>query len=407
MSDADPVAASFRRDWGRVVAALIGAIGDWDLAEECAQEAFTVAVTAWPRDGVPENPRAWLITTARRRAVDRIRRARVGAAKEQAVAVPDAAELELDLEALDSGIDDELLRLIFTCCHPALSPEARVTLALRTLCGLGVAEIARTFLVPEATMAKRLVRAKRKIAVAGIPYRVPPARLLPERTTAVLGVVYLMFNEGYVATSGPDLMRPELCERALELARHVAALMPDHPEAGGLQALLEVHHARRAARVDGSGVLVPLEEQDRSLWDRPAIAAGITVLQRALRREQPGPYQLQALIAATHATSPGAAETDWARIVSLYERLLVLMPSSSVRLNHAIAVAMRDGPEAGLALLAGVGEHPLVAATRADLLRRLGRDASEDYRAALDHTANGSERRYLERRLREAREARR
>jgi RNA polymerase sigma-70 factor (ECF subfamily) len=406
MSDA--VADAFRQDWGRVVAALIAAVGDWDLAEECAQEAFTVALTAWPRDGVPDNPRAWLITTARRRAVDRIRRARVGAVKEQAaVAVPFAAELDLDLEALDSGIDDELLRLIFTCCHPALALEARVTLALRTLCGLSVAEIARVFLVPEPTMAKRLVRTKRKIAVAGIPYRVPPARLLPERTAAVLAVVYLMFNEGYVASSGPDLMRPELCERALRLARDLAALMPDDPEAGGLQALLELHQARRAARVDASGVLVPLEEQDRSLWDRPAIAAGVAVLQRALRRGQPGPYQLQALIAACHATSSSAASTDWARIVSLYERLLVVMPSSSVRLNHAIAVAMRDGPEAGLGLLAGAGDHPLVPATRADLLRRLGRDATEDYRAALTQTTNGSERRYLERRLREARTVRR
>jgi RNA polymerase sigma-70 factor (ECF subfamily) len=404
MTDADSVlATAFRDDWARIVATLIGALGDWDLAEECAQEAFAAALPAWRRDGIPDSPRAWLTTTARNRAVDRIRRARLGAAKARELATEEAIEqqvtgLDVDLDALDSGIADDRLRLIYTCCHPALSPESRVTLALRTLCGLSTAEIARTFLVPEATMAKRLVRTKRKIAVAGIPYRVPPAHLLPDRTAAVLAVIYLMFHEGYAATSGPELIRADLCAHALRLARMVAELMPDHPEAGGLLALLLLLHARRTGRTDADGALVPLEEQDRSRWDPEMIAEGMTVIRRALRREQPGPYQLQALIASLHAV-PG--ETQWTRIAALYDQLLVSVPSSTVRLNRAIAIAMRDGPEAGLALLDDVGDHPLLPATRADLLRRLGRpaDAATHYREALTRTTNDAERRYLTRRL--------
>jgi RNA polymerase sigma-70 factor (ECF subfamily) len=404
----DALADAFRDDWGRVVATLIGALGDWDLAEECAQEAFAAALPAWRRDGIPDSPRAWLTTTARNRAVDRIRRARVGAAKERALAPGiagsgEATELAVDLDALDSGIADERLRLIYTCCHPALSTESRVTLALRTLCGLSTAEIARTFLVPEATMAKRLVRTKQKIAVAGIPYRVPSAHLLPERTDAVLAVIYLMFHEGYAAAVGPALIRSGLCAQAVTLARLVAELMPDHPEAAGMYALLQLQHARRAARVAPDGALVPLEEQDRSRWDRAAIAEGVAVIQRAVRRERVGPYQLQALIAASHATAGTAANTNWARIADLYDRLLPLVPSETVRLNRAIAVAMRDGPQAGLDQLDGVDDHPLLAATRADLLRRLGRraEAADQYREALTRTANESERRYLARRLTE------
>jgi RNA polymerase sigma-70 factor (ECF subfamily) len=399
----EALATAFREDWARVVARLIGTLGDWDLAEECAQEAYAAALPAWRRDGIPDSPRAWLTTTARNRAVDRIRRARAGAAKLRELPVEDTTGLLVDLDALDSGIADERLRLIYTCCHPALSAESRVTLALRTLCGLSTAEIARTFLVSEVTMAKRLVRTKQKIAVAGIPYRVPPAHLLPERTDAVLAVVYLLFHEGYAATAGPDLTRADLCGHAVRLARMVAELMPDHPEAGGLHALLLLLHARRSARVDPDGVLLPLEEQDRTAWDLPTIAEGITVLRRALRRERPGPYQLQALIAAQHATARSPAETDWARIVTLYDRLLALLPSATVRLNRAIAIAMRDGPAAGLDLLPDVGDHPLLPATRADLLRRLGRpaEAAEQYRAALTRTDNESERRYLRRRLAE------
>jgi RNA polymerase sigma-70 factor (ECF subfamily) len=398
------VAASFRQDRARVVATLIGLTGDWDLAEECTQEAYAAALAAWRRDGIPGTPRAWLTTTARNRAVDRIRRARVGEAKLRDLAVAPVSDLDVDLDALDTGITDERLRLIYTCCHPALSFEAQVTLALRALCGLSVTEIARSFGVPEATMAKRLVRTKQKITAAGIPYRVPPAHLLPGRTSAVLGVVYLLFHEGYAATTGPDLIRAELCGHAVHLAATVAELMPDHPEAGGLHALLLLLHARRAARVDDTGALVPLEEQDRSRWDRVLIGAGLAAVRQALRRERVGPYQLQALIAACHALAATPADTDWTRIVALYDDLLVLVPSPTVRLNRAIAVAMRSGPRAGLDLLDdGVHGHPLVAATRADLLRRLGRldEAAGQYRAAVDRADNAAERSYLIRRLRQ------
>jgi RNA polymerase sigma-70 factor (ECF subfamily) len=385
---------AFRRDWGRVVATLIGVTGDWDLAEEAAQEAFASALTAWRRDGVPAQPRAWLITTARNRAVDRIRRERVGAAKMREAALlnePDA----VSAAAVDTSIPDDRLRLIFTCCHPALAFEAQVALALRTLCGLTTAEIARSFLVPEATMAKRLVRAKQKIATAGIPYRVPPAHLLPRRTSAVLGVVYLLFHEGYVA-----LDRPEPCERAIQLAALVSDLMPADPEVRGLHALLLLLHARAAARTDPDGALVPLEEQDRSRWDTAMIDAGTRLIRAAMRAERPGPYQVQALIAACHATAPTPAHTDWARIVTLYDGLATLMPSATVRLNRAIAVGMSTGPNAGLALLDEVGDHPLLPAARADLLRRLGRgeQARAAYGRAIELAGNTAETAYLVRR---------
>jgi len=400
---------SFRNDWGRVVAALIGMTRDWDLAEECAQDAFATALSGWRRDGVPDRPLGWLLTTARNRAIDRIRRERVGVAKLRELAAVTAPEPEVDLDALASGVADDRLRLLFTCCHPALAFEAQVTLALRTLCGLTNAEIARAFLVGEQTMAKRLVRTKQKIAATGIPYRVPPAHLLPERTTAVLGVIYLLFNEGYAASAGPDLIRHELCEQAVRLAALVAERMPEDAEAAGLHALLLLLNARFAARVDAAGALVPLEEQDRSRWNAAMIDAGMTELRRALGRERTGPYQLQGLIAACHATAARAEDTDWARIVALYDELLALVPSSTVRLNRAVAVAMASGPRAGLDLLddlAATGEvadHPLLPAVRADLLRRLDRpaEAAAAYRLAIERTANRAERAYLTLRLAE------
>ncbi|BAW05430.1 RNA polymerase sigma factor [Nocardia seriolae] len=400
----EAVTAAFRTEWGRLVAALIGGLGDWDLAEECAQEAFALAWRTWPRDGLPDRPGAWLLTAARRRAVDRLRRERVGAQKLRALAALDIPETGDTVS--DNSIPDDRLRLIFTCCHPALAFEAQVALALRTLTGLSTAEIARAFGVPEPTMAKRLVRAKQKIRDAGIPYRVPPAHLLPERTRAVLGVIYLLFNEGYVASAGPRLQRADLAAEAQRLAALVVELMPDDPEAGGLNALVLLQQSRADTRAAADGTLIPLEEQDRTRWDRPLIAAGLAELRRTARRDRLGPYQLQAMIAACHVTAERPEHTDWARITELYEALMVQIPSPTVALNRAIAVAMRSGPEAGLRLLdelaaAGADRGHLFAATRADLLRRLGRNrsAAAQYRAALELTANAGERAYLTRRL--------
>jgi RNA polymerase sigma-70 factor, ECF subfamily len=401
-----------------VVATLIRLTGDWDLAEECAQEAFAQALVRWPRDGLPRNPGAWLTTTARNRAMDRLRRRSTEAAKLQEM----AAMAQLDGTADDpladpladgthddSGVEDDRLRLIFTCCHPALSLKARVALTLRTLAGLTTAEIARAFLVSEPTMAKRLVRAKQKLANAGIPYRVPPTHLLPERIGAVLAVLYLLFNEGYAASAGADLIRQSLCAEAIRLARLLARLMPDEPEALGLVALMLLHDARRATRVDGAGELVTLEDQDRSRWDRGEIDEGVAILEAALRRAQPGPYQLQAAIAACHATAADPAATDWVQIAELYGQLARVVPSAVVRLNQAVAVAMADGPAAGLALVEALdasGElagYHLLPATRADLLRRLDRpaEAAAAYREALDLAATEAERRFLARRLAE------
>jgi RNA polymerase sigma-70 factor, ECF subfamily len=403
------VAEAFRDEWGRVVATLIRMTGDWDLAEECAQDAFALALERWSRDGVPRRPGAWLTTTARNRALDRLRRGSTEAAK-----VKEAAMLSHTAEPDDDGDDgtvrDDRLRLIFTCCHPALPLQARVALTLRTLAGLTTAEIARAFLVSEPTMAKRLVRAKRKIRHAAIPYRVPPAHLLPERTGGVLAVLYLMFNEGYSATTGTDLVRHELCAEAIRLTRTLTELMPDEPEALGLLALMLLHHARRAARIDDAGDLVPLEEQDRARWNTSEIDEGLELLDAALRHEHAGPYQLQAAIMACHATAATAAETDWPRIARLYERLVQLVPSAVVELNRAVAVAMADGPAAGLELVdaldasgALAGYH-LLPATRADLLRRLDRhaEAAAGYREALELAANDAERLYLARRLADA-----
>jgi RNA polymerase sigma-70 factor (ECF subfamily) len=403
------VAEAYRSDWGRIVATLIRLAGDWDLAEECAQDAFALALERWPRDGIPRRPGAWLTTTGRNRMLDRLRRSATEATKLREVAVlSDNGPDEHD----ESGIADDRLRLIFTCCHPALPLEARVALTLRTLAGLSTAEIARAFLVPEATMAKRLVRAKGKIQHAGIPYRMPPAHALPERTGGVLAVLYLMFNEGYAASAGADLVRQGLCEEAIRLTRTLAELMPDEPEVTGALALMLLHHARRDARVDSAGELVTLEEQDRRRWDRAEIAEGLDLLDAALRRRRHGPYQIQAAIAACHDTAADAADTDWAEVAWLYGRLVTQVPSAVVRLNRAVAVAMADGPAAGLVLveeLAATGalkSYHLLPATRADLLRRLDRraEAAACYREALALAGTDAERRYLARRLAEVSE---
>uniref|UniRef100_A0AAU1I840 RNA polymerase sigma factor n=1 Tax=Streptomyces sp. NBC_00180 TaxID=2903632 RepID=A0AAU1I840_9ACTN len=408
------VAEAFREEWGQVVATLIRVTGDWDLAEECAQDAFAQALDRWRRDGVPRRPGAWLTTTARNRALDVLRREAVGAAKlrEVAVLARDEPPYGPENDSGDgSGVQDDRLRLIFTCCHPALPIEARVALTLRTLAGLTTPEIARAFLVPEATMAQRLVRAKRKIRNAGIPYRIPPAHLLPERTTGVLGVIYLLFNEGYAATAGADLVRTNLCAEAIRLARVLARLMPDEPEVLGLLALLLLHDARRHTRVDAAGDLVTLEDQDRTAWDRAEADEGAALLETALRRGRPGPYQIQAAIAACHTTAPSAEDTDWADIAALYGELARLVPSAVVRLNRAVAVGMADGTDAGLALVAELEDegdlagYHLLPATRADLLRRSGRsdEAAQAYRSALELVENDAERRFLERRLAECR----
>ncbi|MBB2501790.1 RNA polymerase sigma factor [Amycolatopsis echigonensis] len=404
------LAQAFRDEWGSVVATLIRVAGDWDLAEECAQDAFALAVRTWPRDGVPDRPGAWLTTAARNRAVDRLRRAAVGTGKlrEAALlAVPDEPATVHSGAGDAVGFEDDRLRLIFTCCHPALAFEAQVALALRTLVGLSTAEIARAFLVSESTMSQRLVRVKRKIRAAGIPYRVPPAHLLPERTAAVLGVLYLLFNEGYAASEGDDLQRPDLAGEAIRLARLVRTLLPDEPEATGLLALLLLQHARRSTRNGPDGELIPLDEQDRSQWDAAAISEGTALLEGALRRRTPGPYQVQAAIAACHATAARAEDTDWAQIAGLYVQLLRFRRDPVVELNRAVAVGMAVGPEAGLALadrltndLAG---YHLLPATRADFLRRLDRteEAQVAYAEALASARTGAERRYLRRRLSE------
>ena len=387
------------------MATLIRVTGDWDLAEECAQDAFATAITRWTSDGIPRSPGAWLTTTARNRAIDRLRRARTGIAKEQELLMTMNDEPTFG----ETGIGDDRLRLIFTCCHPALALDARVALTLRTLTGLTTAEIARAFLVTEPTMAKRLARAKTKIRHAGIPYRVPPAHLLPERMMSVLAVVYLLFNEGYRATAGADLIRDQFCAEAIRLARVLVTLMPDEPEASGLLALLLLQDARRAARVDEHGDLVTLEEQDRARWDHDAIAEGTSILDAALRRGEPGPYQVQAAIAACHGRAGTASATNWSEIAGLYHRLLELLPTPVVALNRAVAIGMADGPAIGLAVVdelwnsGTLSNYPLLMATRADFLRRLDRpaEAAAAYRTAIEGAGTGAERRYLARRLAE------
>jgi len=413
---AKAVEAVYRSDWGRIVAALISITRDFDLAEEAAQEAFTVAVDQWRDSGVPDSPRAWIIQTARHKAIDRIRRRVLHKEKLESYAADGFVRTadEPDYDAGIGEIPDERLRLIFTCCHPALAPEAQVALTLRTLCGLETDEIARAFLVPPATMAQRLVRAKRKIRDAGIPYSVPQTTDMAGRLEAVLIVIYLVFNEGYTATRGGPLVRTDLCAEAIRLGRLVRTLMaPQAPaEATALLALMLLHDARRSARLDEDGDLVVLEEQDRSLWDQRQIAEALPLVEEAFSGG-PGPYAVQAAISALHCRTARAEDTDWPRIVRLYDLLERMQPSPVVALNRAVAVSMASGPQAALAIVDGLaasgdldGYH-LLHAVRADLLRRLRlwAEAAASYRRALELVTNDSERRFLERRLGEVRAA--
>jgi RNA polymerase sigma-70 factor, ECF subfamily len=404
------VESVYRSDWGRIVATLIRLFGDFDMAEEAAQEAFAAAVDQWQGSGVPEFPRAWIIQTARHKAIDRLRRRTRFEERLEAYAASPLTRTIEEPEYFTDEIPDDRLRLIFTCCHPALAHEAQIALTLRTLGGLETDEIARAFLVPAATMAQRLVRAKRKIRDAGIPYTVPETNDMPSRLEAVLTVIYLVFNEGYVGTRGEPLVRNDLCSEAIRLGRLIRMLMGPRPpsEATGLLALMLLHDSRRDARLDEAGDLVVLEEQDRRRWDRRQIAEALPLVDEAFRGG-PGPFALQAAIAAEHCQAGQAEATDWPQIVRLYDLLERQQPSPIVSLNRAVAVAMADGPRRGLALidaLAAAGDldgYHLLHAARADLLRRVGsrKEAAKSYTRALELVTNHSERRFLERRLRE------
>jgi RNA polymerase sigma-70 factor (ECF subfamily) len=411
MADPGPIVESiFRRESGRIIATLIRLAGSIDLAEEAMQEAFASALASWPEKGTPDNPAAWITTVAHNKLIDRARREQMQQEKQDCLlyemekrgSPPDASSNHIAMT-----YPDDRLRLMFTCCHPALNPEAQVALTLRTLGGLTTPEIARAFLVPEVTLAQRLVRAKRKIKDAQIPYEVPPRHLLAERLGPVQSVIYLVFNEGYIATAGDNLIRRDLCAEAIRLGRTLCELLPHEPENLGLLALMLLHDSRRNARINQQAELITLEEQDRSLWDQERINEGIGLVEKALRLKQIGPYQLQAAIAAVHAEAHSAAETDWRQIEALYRKLLLISPSSVVALNHAVAIAMSEGLEEGLTRIEQIGaageldEYYLFHAARADLLRRLGRrdQAIAAYRKALRLATNKIEQDYLRKRL--------
>ncbi|MGP3958474.1 RNA polymerase sigma factor [Nonomuraea sp. 3N208] len=406
------VADAHRRRWALVLASTARVAGDLDLAEECVQEAYAAALASWERDGIPDNPAAWLTTAARRRAVDAIRRERVFRAKLPLLIEPEPVEEaadEGDMDESEYAVPDERLRLIFMCCHPALAQEAQLALTLRLVCGVPTGDIARAFLVPETTMAARLTRAKKKISVARIPYRVPGAAALPDRLRGVLGVIHLLFTTGHTAPSGASLMRADLMDQALHLARMLRELMPDEREVWGLLALLLVTDARRATRVDAHGRLLRLEEQDRSRWDRAAIAEAHDLIVNGLRGGRPGRYVLQAAIAALYAEAPAYEQTDWPQIVTLYDELLKVWPSPVVALNRTVALAHVSGPAQALAEVEELEKDTRLAgyqylpAIKADLLRRLGRteEATAAYRKALELTRNEAEREFLTGRLAE------
>jgi RNA polymerase sigma-70 factor (ECF subfamily) len=397
----------YREHYGRILASLIRALGNFELAEDALQDAFAAAVEQWPREGVPNNPAGWIVSTARHKAIDKARRQSWFSERRDEIQRLIEFEMSSDSDDNAASFPDERLRLIFTCCHPAINREAQIALSLRTLCGLTTEEIARAFVTPTATMAQRIVRAQRKIRAAGIPYEVPSGDALPERLESTMAVIYLVFNEGYLASSGDEVVRKDLCAEAIRLARILSALMPNQPEARGLLALMLLHDSRRDARADANGDLILLEDQDRSRWNHRQIAEGLALVAEAIGDDMPGPYAIQAAIAAEHARAKCSDDTDWTRIAQLYRMLLDLQSTPIIALNHAVAIAMARGLPHGLALIeeletsGELNDYYLMWAAKADLLRRMGSfiDAAVAYRRALEVVVNNPDRRFLERRL--------